>query len=192
MGQVEAHPEGVLAGVEEDLEGGDQGDQGDGAGMVPEVGAPAEGEGVLVGDRNPEEAGQEAMVPREAAQTHQGRALEEEVCPHVEAQPEVGEDLDLEEGQEGQEEQGGLEEAVGVPAYQESEVEALQDQEDRGSGLDQGVLGTCPCHFVHPWGILETLQGAQPYLPQTSVPTECLSFYVTASQTGSGTVCCMV
>lgn len=192
MGQVEVHLEGVLAGVEEDLEGGDQGDQGDGVGMVPEVGVPAEGEGVLVGDRNPEEVDQEATVPREAAQTHQGRAPVEEVCPHEEAQPEVGEDLDLVEGQEGREEQGGLEEAVGVLAYQESAVEALQDQEDRESGLDQGVLGICSCHFGHPWGILEIHRGVQPYLPQTSVPTECLSFYVTASQTGSGTVCCMV
>lgn len=183
MGQVEVHLEGVLGGVEEDLEVGDQADQGDEEGMVPEVGVPAEGEGVLVGARIPEEEGQEAMVPKEAAQTHQERALEEEVCPHVEAPPEVGEALGLEAGQGGRVELGGLEGAVEVPAYQESVVEALQGQEDRGSGLDREVLGICSCHCVDPWGILETHQGAPPYLPQTSAP-DCLSFYVTASQTG--------
>lgn len=160
-------------------------------GKVLEVGVPAEEEGDLAEGHNLEEGAQGAVVPAEAAQTAQGKALEEEVYPHVEAQPEEEGGLDLEgEGQEAREEQEGLEGAVEVPAYQESVVEALQDQGDQGSGLGQGVPGTCPC-LPFPWGTHGTRQGAQPYLLQTSVLTECLSFYVTASQTGSGTVCYM-
>lgn len=152
------------------------------------MGVPAEGEGVLEGDRNLEEGGLEVRVPMEADQTDQGRALEEEVCPHEEALPEEGGGLGLEEGgQEGLGEQGGLVGAAGDLAYQQSVVVALQDQEDQGSGLGQGVRGTCPCPDF-PWGTRETLQGAQLCLPQTSAPG-CLSFYATASQTGSGTVC---
>lgn len=110
------------------------------------MGVPAEGEGVLVGDRNLEEGGLEARVPKEAAQTDQGRALEEEVCPHEEAQPEEGAGLGREEGgQEGPGEQGGLVGAAGDLAYQQSVAVALQDQGDQGSGLGQGVQGTCPC-----------------------------------------------
>lgn len=193
MGQVEVRLEGGLAGVEEDLkQEEDQEDREDEEETVQEVGVPAEGEGVLVEDRNLEEGGQEARGPMEAAQTDQGRALGEEVCPHEEAQPEAGGGLGLEEGgQEGQVEQGDQEGAVGDLAYQRSVVEALQDRGDQGSGLGQGVRGTCSC-LDFPWGTHETLLGAQLYLPQTSVPTGCLSFYVTASQTGSGTVCYMV
>lgn len=192
MGQGEVLLEEGLAGEEEDLKEEDREDQEDGEGMVPEEGVPAEGEGALVEGRNPEEGDQEAVVPKEAAQTGQGRAQEEEVCPHVEAQPEEEGDPGLEEGgQGGRGEQGGLEEALGGPAYLENVVGALQDQGDQGSGLGQGVQGTCSC-LDHPWGTLVTHRGAQPYLPQTSVPTECLSFYVTASQTGLRTVCYMV
>lgn len=160
--------------------------------MVLEVGVPAEVEGVLVGGHNPGEGGPEAAVPTEAAQTDQGTAPEEEVYPHVGDQPEEGGGLGLEVGgQEDQEEQGGLGGAVGDPAYhQESEVVALPDQVDQGSGLGLGVPGTCPC-LPSPWGTHGTRRAAQPYPPQTSVPTECLSFSGTASQTGSGTVCYM-
>lgn len=192
MEQGEVRLEGGRAGEEEDLEGEGRGGQGGGEGMVLEVGVPAVGEEVLEEARNLEEGGQEAKGPEEAAQTPQGRARAEGVCPHEEAQPEAEGDPDLEEAQGGRGEQGGLEEAVEVPACQESVVEGLPDQEDlEGSGLGQGVPGTCSCHRVLPWGTHETHRGAQLYLLQTFVPGY-LSFYGTASQTGSGTVCYMV
>lgn len=187
--QAEVRLEGGLACVEEDLKPReDREDQEDEEGTVQEAGGPAEGEGGLVGDRNLEEGGPEARVPMEAAQTDQGRALEEGVCPREES-PEEGGGLGLEEGgQEGPVEQGGLVGVAGGLAYQQSVVAVLQDQGDQGIGLGQGVRGTCPC-LDFPWGTRETLQGAQLSPPQTSVPTGCLSFYATASQTGSGTVC---
>lgn len=160
--------------------------------MVLEVGDLAEEEEGLVEGHNLEEGGLEEVGPMEAAQTDQGIALEEEVYHHEEAQPEVGAGLGLEEvGQEGQEVQGDQEGVVGDPAYhQESVVVAHRDQGDQGSDRGLGVRGTCPCPDS-PWGTHETLQGAQLYLLQTSALTGCLSFYETASQTGSETVCYM-
>lgn len=192
MGQVEVHLEGGLACAEEDLKPGeDQEDQEDEEGTALEVGVPAEGEGGLVGGHNLEEGGLEAKVLMEAAQTDQGRPMEEGVFPQAESAEEEGV-LDPEEGgREGLVEQGGLAGAAGDPAYQQSVVVVLQDQEVQGICLGQGVQDTCPCHLDFPWGTRGTLQGAQLYLPQTSVPTGCLSFYATASRTGSRTVCYM-
>lgn len=124
------------------------------------------------------------MALKEAVQTAPGTALGEEVCLHEEDQPEEEEGLVQEGGaQEVQEELVAQEEAVEDPAYRQgSAVEVLQDQEVQGNGLALGVQDTCPS-LDSPWGTRESLLEARPYLLLTSVLTECLSFYGTASQT---------
>lgn len=140
--------------------------------------------------RNLEEVVLEVTVLKEAVRTDLGTAQEEEVCLHEEDQPEEeGGPVLEEEAQEVQGEQEVQEEVSEDPAYhQGSAAEVLQDQEVQGNGLGPEVQDTCPC-LGSPWGTHENLQEAQPYLLLTSVLTECLSFYETASQTDSETVC---
>lgn len=70
----------------------------------------------------------------------------------------------------------------------ENVVGVLQAPLGQGSGLGRAVLGTCPCRGC-PWGTLRGAlnQGAPLYLLLTSA-RPCLSFFSTASQTGSETV----
>lgn len=192
VGQVVAHQVEAPACVAGDLKEEDQGGRGGEGGTGPEEGVLAEGVGVQEEGHNLEVGGQEVVGLTEAAQTG-GTVQGEEVCLHDPEDPEEEAGPVREGGGRVDQQEQDLEEAVGdLEDHLESVVAVLQAPLGLGSGLGKVVLGTCPCHGC-PWGTLrEGLnQGAPLYLLQTS-GRQCLSFSLTASQTGSGTVYYMV